>query len=396
MKRFFIVTLAVFVFTSCADEVLKRADESNVINLTASVANSTRVSTDIRNLQSFQLYGLHNGSELLMDKVVVSRDEANAATAWSYSPVTYWPRKGFINFFAAGDAIYGGGEHFASDFFFTHDKGAYITYAALDNDGDDLVKGVYDITYASNFDEATRNLPVQISFRHATSQLVFQFRNNIPNLQIYVEDIRIVNLRGAGCYTLPSSSTSKDNQSLEGSWNLDYFAGTEFDRLVSYDADINASSDNWIAIPNDGTIIRYPKVMASTEVSIGDKTIVEDGYVNILPQPINPWDSENDPTNQNNGSLFLLKIKIMDGETCIWPRLEEGQRGVDAGTDWVATPTRHAFIKEWHEGKRYIYTFIFNEGVGGLIPPQDNIEPGKPVLVPGVKIDKDISVQPWQ
>lgn len=396
MKRFFTVTLVVFLFTSCADEVLKRADESNVINISASVANSTRVSTDIRNLESFQLYGLHNGSDMLMDKVVVSRDEMESSTGWSYSPVTYWPRKGSINFFAVGDAPYGGGEHFASDFFYSRDKGAYLTYAALDNDGDGMVKGVYDVTYAVNLEEATRNIPVQLSLRHATSQLVFQFRNNIPNLQIFVEDIRIENIKGAGCYTLPSSTTSVDNNSVKGGWNLDYFAGTEFDRLVTYDVDIKASSDNWLALPSGGNTIRYPKVMASTEVSIGDKTIVDDGYVNIVPQPINPWDSENDPTNQNNGSLFLLKIKIMDGETCIWPRFEAGIKGADVGTDWIAVPTKHAFIKEWHEGRRYIYTFIFNKGVGGLIPPTDKIEPGQPVLVPGIKVDKDVSVLPLQ
>lgn len=385
MKKFLFVSLVVFTLAAC-DKTVKDLYDDNAIEISASIVNNTRVSYDIRNLQSFHLLGIHNDKELLMNKVV-SRDVEEGTVVWRYAPVTYWPREGYTDFFAVGLPLDHIKEHARYEMSIDEEGKARLNYSAVDTDGDNVVKGLFDVVYARNQKVALQKTPVQMSFRHATAQIVFQFRNINPVLKVYIEDMRIANIYGSGTYTLPDDTTTKDKDSACGKWTLN----TDKGNLVTYDVDINASADNWLEVPCNGKTIRYPEVMASREIMAGNNVIVEDSYVNILPQAVNAWDYRSDPKNELNGSYFLLKVKIMVGDVCIWPRLAEGEKGADAGTDWVAVPCKHPVVNSWEEGKRYVYTMVFDQHTGVTLPSDSN--PGEDILVPIGKIEKEVKVE---
>lgn len=395
MKKLFVVALAAFALISCAKDEAVDVAKSDVIGFTTSIGRGTRATITTENLQMVQIFANHNDEDTFMYNVHLtpSTDE-DGTIKWIYNPVQYWPNSGEVDFYAIGAPSYNNG-HWAGSVGVdtkrnkanTGKKSGMMNFIHLDNDGDGEFKGVSDHTYAVNMGEKKKDTPVQMFLRHMMSQLVFQFRNTNPGLKVYVEDMRIVNLVNGGFYALPVETTSKDNASARGQWSVGQaftVRGTTYTPSpVTYGVDINATSDKWIELPGDGTLIPYTDVMGASQVTdITGATYAEDGFVNVVPQTVIPWDCENDITNAKGGAYFLIKAKMMHNQACVWPRMPEGQAGADAGTDWVAVPFKFSDkTTTLEEGKRYVITFVFGEG-GGFIPPTDDVKPGEPVLMP--------------
>lgn len=406
MKKLFIVALAAFAMASCdkTDVVPTPEMGNNAIGFTTSTTNGTRATVTTDNLKGFYVQAVHNNTDLFMDFVRVDRkDNEDGTTSWIYNPVQYWPNSGTVDFYALGLPMYNGdletGDRIIASFPLdmegtepannTGKKSALIKvqYADLNKDG--LHRAFGDYTYAVAMDESKKDDKVQLFFRHMMSQMAFQFKNTNENLKVYVEDIRIENLIDGGTYVLPIKTTTKDDATARGHWYLDQAPYADHDLVpsviskVTFDADINATSEEWIEVPGDGVVIPYTDVMATKQT----EKMYEDGIMNLIPHTVTPWDKENDPTNANDGVRFLLKVKYMNEDTCLWPRLEEGQTGADAGTDWVAVPFK--FSKSGNtmkEGVRYIVTFVFGEG-GGSDP-----ETGEDILKP---IDFEVLVEEY-
>lgn len=406
MKKLFVVALAAFALISCAKDEAVDVAKSDVIGFTTSIGRGTRATITTENLQMVQIFANHNDEDTFMYNVHLtpSTDE-DGTIKWIYNPVQYWPNSGEVDFYAIGAPSYNNG-HWAGSVGVdtkrnkanTGKKSGMMNFIHLDNDGDGEFKGVSDHTYAVNMGEKKKDTPVQMFLRHMMSQLVFQFKNTNPGLKVYVEDMRIVNLVNGGFYALPVETTSKDNASARGQWSVGQaftVQGTTYTPSpVTYGVDINATSDNWIELPGDGTLIPYTDVMGASQVTdITGATHAEDGYVNVVPQTVIPWDYENDITNAKGGAYFLIKAKMMHNQACVWPRMPEGQAGADAGTDWVAVPFKFSDkTTTLEEGKRYVITFVFGEG-GGFIPPTDDVKPGEPVLMP---VEFSIEVEEYE
>lgn len=406
MKKLFVVALAAFALISCAKDEAVDVAKSDVIGFTTSIGRGTRATITTGNLQMVQIFANHNDEDTFMYNVHLtpSTDE-DGTIKWIYNPVQYWPNSGEVDFYAIGAPSYNNG-HWAGSVGVdtkrnkanTGKKSGMMNFIHLDNDGDGEFKGVSDHTYAVNMGEKKKDTPVQMFLRHMMSQLVFQFRNTNPGLKVYVEDMRIVNLVNGGFYALPVETTSKDNASARGQWSVGQaftVQGTTYTPSpVTYGVDINATGDNWIELPGDGTLIPYTDVMGASQVTdITGATFAEDGYVNVVPQTVIPWDCENDITNAKGGAYFLIKAKMMHNQSCVWPRMPEGQAGADAGTDWVAVPFKFSDkTTTLEEGKRYVITFVFGEG-GGFIPPTDDVKPGEPVLMP---VEFSIEVEEYE
>lgn len=388
MKKLFIVALAAFAMASCAKDVPTEFPQENAIGFTTSTVNGTRATVTTDNLRTFFVQAIHNDTDHFMKFVRVDRqNNEDGSTSWIYNPVQYWPNSGSVDFYAMGAPLYNGtseGSHTTATFSLdlennepsvnTGKKSAVAKLQMFDSNKDGLYRAYADYTYAVAMEQTKKSEPVQLFFRHMMSQMAFQFKNTNEKLKVYVEDIRIENLINGGSYALPAKTTAKDDATARGGW---YFEQAPFEESaiekVTFDADINATSEEWIEVPGDGVVIPYADVMATEQ---GEK-MFEDGIMNLIPHTVTPWDRENDPTNENNGARFLLKVKYMNEDTCIWPRLEAGQTGADAGTDWVAVPFKFSndtFTME--EGKRYIVTFVFGDG-GGYDP-----EDGEDILVP--------------
>lgn len=410
MKKLFIVALAAFAMASCdkTDVVPTPEMGNNAIGFTTSTTNGTRATVTTDNLKRFFVQAVHNDTDVFMNFVRVDRqNNEDGTTSWIYDPVQYWPNSGTVDFYALGAPMYnasknenGGNDDYIQSVFplekstngtTNHNASAKIIFLDVNKDG--LVRAFTDFTYAVAMGESKKEDKVQLFFRHMMSQMAFQFKNTNENLKVYVEDIRIENFINGGSYTLPVKTTTKDDATARGQWNIDeHPQGGNTDYLnqmgynfgkYTFDADINATSEEWIEVPGDGTLIPYTQVMKTKQT----EKMYEDGIMNLIPHTVTPWDKENDPTNENEGVRFLLKVKYMNEDTCLWPRLEEGQTGADAGTDWVAVPFK--FSKSGNtmkEGVRYIVTFVFGEG-GGSDP-----ETGEDILKP---IDFEVLVEEY-
>ncbi|MBE6214519.1 MAG: fimbrillin family protein [Rikenellaceae bacterium] len=400
MKKLFIVALAAFAMASCdrTDVVPTPEMGNDAIGFTTSTVNGSRATVTTDNLKTFFVQAIHNDTDHFMKFVRVDRqNNEDGSTSWIYNPVQYWPNSGTVDFYAMGAPLYNSTSEssyttatFSLDLennepsVNTGKKSAVAKLQMYDSNKDGLYRAYTDYTYAVAMGESKKDEKVQLFFRHMMSQMAFQFKNTNEKLKVYVEDIRIENLINGGSYALPAKTTAKDDATARGGW---YFEQAPFENSaiekVTFDADINATSEEWIEVPGDGTLIPYTDVMATKQ----GETMFEDGIMNLIPHTVTPWDKENDPTNENDGVRFLLKVKYMNEDTCIWPRLEEGQTGADAGTDWVAVPFK--FSKSGNtmkEGVRYIVTFVFGEG-GGSDP-----DTGEDILKP---IDFEVLVEEY-
>lgn len=378
MKKLLVIALAAFVATSCADSVseVNTMPDANAIDFNAMPLGTTRATLTTDNIAGFTLYGIRNDEKMYMEKIEVSRDESDGSTTWVYNPVAYWPNQGYLNFYSC--ALRGKSDSELTQFGMSDDlKEAYINHIVLDEDADGLVKGVRDVAYAVNMNETKKSTPVQIFFRHAGSQIVFQLSHKKPKyeaVEVYVEDIRIVNLISVGRYTLPRVNTSMDDDSARGEWDLEllkeYAAQKNWDIVNTYDWDIVPQTVAY----NTEAVVTYDKVMQKGTYTTEKGDVREDdGYLNVIPQEITPWDKTNEGAKTQ--TYVLVKVNYSQNGVCLWP--EDGESTTD--TEWVAVPLT-APNNAWEQGVRYVYTLALP---GGLTLPSDDdtIEP-EPVLEP--------------
>ena len=131
------------------------------------------------------------------------------------------------------------------------------------------------------------------------------------------------------------------------------------------------------------------------ETAVDLTTVAESAYTGslfLMPQELKPWNIDEDKTNENGGSYFVINCKIYnkagDDEVLLWPSEDKYA--------YVAIPTSDI---TWEQGKKYVYTFTFGNG-GGYVPPVDPEDPdkepedgGDPVLVP---VDFTVTVDDFE
>ena len=230
--------------------------------------------------------------------------------------------------------------------------------------------------------------PVELNFRHALSQIVFQAKNTNPNLYVEVSGVSIVNVGNRNTFAFPNANT--DNNMVDTDHN------GSFNYTIDYS---DGSWGKWNALTSGSTV--YPVDFETVKVEgtntvvdltanvKGDNTVKDEFNKNallLLPQTSIEWNPETVPApglegNADNGSYFLVNCAIynvagdefVEGEdTPLW--------GTTAAHKQAAIPV----AINWEQGKKYIYTFIFGEG-GGYDPedpdPEDPDKPD-PVLIP--------------
>lgn len=235
--------------------------------------------------------------------------------------------------------------------------------------------------------EAETN-PVELNFRHALSQIVFQAKNTNPNLYVEVSGVSIVNVGNTNTFAFPNANTDSN------------MVDTDHDGSFNYTIDYSDGSwGKWNALTSGSTV--YPVDFETVKVEgtntvvdltanvTGDNTVKDEFNKNallLLPQTSTAWDPTTVPTpgvagNADNGSYFLVNCAIYnvagdafdaEEDTPLW--------GTTGAHKQAAIPV----AINWEQGKKYIYTFIFGEG-GGYDPedpdPEDPDKPD-PVLIP--------------
>ena len=222
---------------------------------------------------------------------------------------------------------------------------------------------------------------VDLNFRHALSQIVFNAKNTNENLYVEVSGVSIVNVANMNTFTFPIANTDNNMEDANHDGS--------FDNPINYE---DGSWGKWNALTSGATV--YPVEFETVELegnsTLVDLTTVKNEYntnaLLMLPQTSTAWNPADVPApgvngNASNGSYFLVKCAIYNVSG------DSFDSGVDTPLWGTTAAHKQAAIPvaiNWEQGKKYIYTFIFGEG-GGYDPedpdPEDPDKPD-PVLIP--------------
>ena len=243
-----------------------------------------------------------------------------------------------------------------------------------------------DLLYAVKTKQSKKDTPVELNFRHALSQIVFNAKNTNANLYVEIAGVKVANVGGSNTFTYPETDTDSKFESHDGTGTLPATGAGFWAVLTSGDASYEVDFN---AIP----VVGNNKPVDLTTANDSGKEFNSQAML-LLPQTTTAWvpsGDSNTPSENNTGSYFLI-------DCAIW---NVAGTEVDKGTDvqlWgEGGNTKELSIPvafNWEQGKKYIYTLVFGQGNGGYDPDPDPDDPDpKPVLVP---IDFTVSVDDFQ
>ena len=256
------------------------------------------------------------------------------------------------------------------------------------------VESQEDLLYAVKTNQSKTNGTVNLNFRHALSQIVFQAKNTNANLYVEIAGVSVANVGGTNTFTFPSANTETNIEDHDGNADGVYEDG-EFGDITD-----GLNWGTWAAL-TQGTE-QYN--VDFTEIAVeGNNTLVALTTANdagkeynsnamlLLPQKTTAWDPETYPrptAEGNTGSYLLVDCAIFnvagddydaDGDVCLW-----GEQKKEGG--WTTKELAIPVAFDWQQGKKYVYTLVFGEGNGGYNPDPDPEDPDPedpdPVLVP--------------
>lgn len=250
-----------------------------------------------------------------------------------------------------------------------------------------------DLLYAVKTGQKKADGKVNLNFRHALSQIVFQAKNTNANLYVEIAGVSVANVGGTNTFTFPSANT--ENNIVDHDENADgVYEDSEFGSGIYY----NTSWGSWVAL-TQGTEqynVDFPEIavkgnntlVALTTANETDKEYNSNAML-LLPQKTTAWDPEENPlpgAAGNTGSYLLVDCAIFNvagtdyaegDDVCLW--------GEPQGSGWTTKELAIPVAFEWEQGKKYVYTLVFGEGNGGYDPdpdPDPDPEDPDPVLVP--------------
>ena len=252
-----------------------------------------------------------------------------------------------------------------------------------------------DLLYAVKTNQSKTDGKVNLNFRHALSQIVFQAKNTNANLYVEIAGVSVANVGGTNTFTFPSANTETNIEhnnydtdgdgvyetgefgsiNYDGSWGAwdNLTSGTE-----KYDVDFTKTP-----VPGNNTLV------ALTTANETGKEYNSNAML-LLPQKTNAWNPETNPlpgAAGNTGSYLLVDCAIFNvagtdyaegDDVCLW--------GKPQGSGWTTKELAIPVVFDWQQGKKYVYTLVFGEGNGGYDPEPDPEDPDpedpNPVLVP--------------
>lgn len=356
-KLFFLCGIAALAFGSCKNdetiETLTQAEPS--IKYAPTVGAMTRAITTTSTLDQFVVnaYLTQDGNSAIPYIQNLNVNKVNGV--WTPDQNHYWPHGGSLRFYSYSPAELDVTMPTTAEFETTTPT---ITYTASTDitRQKDVLYAVSNVEAGGAYNPEDGGNTVNVNFRHALAQVVFNARNTNPNWLLDIYDVMLVNVKAKGSYTLPSATTqpaSSGEALAKGIWTYD-------DLIFSYPTQFNAAEN-----------------IGAEDVQL---TTAEKGSFLLLPQTTAAWDPKNDQYCQNHGAYFMIRCKIRQhttgGVSLLWP-----SKSTDVAA-YVAVPVSI----NWEEGKKYTYTFIFGDGAG-FVPPTgteggEEVVPGTEILAP--------------
>ena len=369
-SKYLVVALSAVALTACNNDEVLEVNQGRGISFQVATEASTRATaTTTNSIDEFMVWGFtqEEPAKTLMEDLSVSK----TGSEWTYTGTIFWPAAP-VNFYSispkpVNDRVSEGTVSITSD----EQK---ITGFTVNTDQSQQV----DLLYAVNKDEQKEKHetdPVSINFRHALSQIVFKAKNTNENLKVIVKGVKIANIKKAGDFTYPTSSTTMQNTSESGT--IEAATQGTWDNVTTA-ATFSAGMDA-TEVTLDGKVETAVDLTATTG-SNDSKSYT--GALFMIPQQLAAWDPSTtgalDPNN--TGVYFLLDCQIFSGtnrDVQIWP-----EQTASTSAE-IAVPANSLI---WEQGKKYVYTFIFGDGAGYIPGPDPNPDPTL------VGIDFDVTV----
>lgn len=223
---------------------------------------------------------------------------------------------------------------------------------------EDNVNAQVDFIYATANSTKTSS-PVPLTFKHALSQVVFKAKNNSKNIDVAIDAVKVCYLNSKGDFSITNAqtpSTKWDNLDVRKQYEVTF---PEVD------------------LPHITGDVTEGEVKNLTFADVKEKN--NSTALLMIPQKI---DDACTTTNAKevmdgtaDGFYFLVKCRFYDSSnnTYLWTN-PVGDEGIDYQTKYVAIPA----TINWQAGMRYVYTFVFGDGMnGGYVPGTED-----PVLLP--------------
>ena len=390
MKKFLFGTAGLLLIAaSCSkNEVVEVNQDGNEIQFSV-VANKATKAAEIYDNSNFKAFKVYAETADSDPAIYINGDniEKNTSNVWeNKSGLRFWPEAS-LNFYALQNA--------PANFKFTAGTAPTFEFTV-----ENSVAAQKDLVYAVSMNQSrettvtgsadedpvvVEGAPVELNFRHALSQIVFQAKNTNPNLYVEVHGVKVVNVTGKEIYTLPKITTSNIiveegenaggatdpvNDDSRRSW-----AGTGT-KNVTYE----------ISSVTENKPVELVGATAATPSKLGGTTAHS---MMLIPQTTTAWVPTDQPTPaKQTGSYLMVNCVIWNvaGESfnentdlVIWGAKGEGEDApkYTAEPAWVAIPATF----EWKEGFKYIYTFIFDKGAG--YDPNPGVDPDpQPAIIP--------------
>jgi len=391
-KSYLLGALGLLAMASCSqDETIGINHDGDEITFNVVTNNATRAENVYCNQNlpgGFYVSAISDGKTYI-DKDYVTGSNGN----WTNTSGTrYWPETA-VDFYAhvnGGDAYkWNNGSPKFEGFTVNNTVGSQV-----------------DLLYAVKKNQSKTNGTVNLNFRHALSQIVFQAKNTNANLYVEIAGVSVVNVGGTNTFTFPSANTETNIDHPEtGPGDDGVYEDDEFGSIT-----YNDSWGSWAAltqgteqynvdfdktpVPGNNTLV------ALTTANETDKEYNSNAML-LLPQKTNAWDPETNPlpgAAGNTGSYLLVDCAIFNvagddyaegDDVCLWGEQKEGA--------WTTKELAIPVGFDWEQGKKYVYTLVFGEGNGGYNPDPEDPDPEnpEPVLVPikfEIEVDEFVPV----
>lgn len=360
-KYLLVTALSAAALTACNNDEVLEVNQGRGISFQVATEAATRAAaTTTNSIDEFMVWGFtqEDPAKTLMKDLSVSK----TGSEWTYTGTIFWPAAP-VNFYSISpEPVSGKVSEGAVSITSDEQK---ITGFTVNTDQSQQVDLLYAVNKGETKDEH-ETTPVSINFRHALSQIVFKAKNTNENLKVIVKGVKIGNIKKAGDFTYPNSTTESGTitTGTQGSW-------TSVQTPETFSAGVTE-------LTLDGVQDAQNLTTQNNDIYIG--------ALFMIPQALTPWEPETTGalSDENKGVYFLVDCQILSGtnkDIQVWPS-DASQTHAE-----VAIPASQL---TWDQGKKYIYTFTFGEG-GGYVPGE---EPDPDPTLIG--IDFDVTVDEFK
>ena len=311
-------------------------------------------------IDSFMIFAQHKNTpttDFTPNFMYAVNVHKNSSGNWVYSPLKYRPQVGGVDFYAYSPTRSLGATMFMADA--TEPLVEYVVSASADLQEDFLIAkaiATHDGTNWENTWDVSATGAVQMEFKHALSQIVFQARSNRNDVRFIIKDISLTNLKPRGHINLVTQTW----ETISGT-ETNYPVDMPEPQLFPYDPALISSGD-YIVITNHDVDENAMMVLPQTIVAgtVGAKT-TEPGKSHIAVT-FAAIDHEDFPL-YGDFVFDAMGDLVLDGN------------GVPVVTKYTTmyTPLQLSAVpadNKFEAGKRYIFQLQFNS----LLPITFNLD----------------------